>query len=258
MRILVSCEAGGERIPVWLLAEAEAQELGGSEDAAPRPRNDVEGRLSGAGTAGRIRGDAAAVHAARRLSRRWNAPLLEHEYSLGVVDVTKSLHHRQLFPPSARSWRAGVKRRLIDEIYRPYRAKLRQHLAPGLVRGAMRIHVSVRSFPARQQGRMRRADVGLLYDPSRGDELDLCLDWIDEMYEELPMLRVRRNYPRRGTTDSITKALRAEFAGERYLGIELWLNRAWAARSVAIREQVLDGIAASFAEVTQLSRTEAA
>lgn len=254
MSILVSCEAGGSRVPAWLLAEAKVAASGA---AAPQAFSELE--LPGhPGLPGRIPADSAAMHAARRLARRWKAPLVENEFSLNVVDVTKSPHHRHLFPQAARRWPDAVKKRLIEEIYLPYRHRIRQHLAQRLVRGATVIHLSVRSFASQGQGKTRRADMGLLYDPGRGEELDLCLDWIDEMYEELPMLKVRRNYPRRGTSDSITKAMRSECGGQRYVGIEMLLNRAWADRPVAVRDEVLDGIAACFAEVTQISRVEAA
>jgi hypothetical protein len=54
------------------------------------------------------------------------------------------------------------------------------------------------------------------------------------------MLRLRRDYRRRGTTDSISKAMRGEFSAN-YLGIEVLLNRALAARPVAIRDEAIDG-----------------
>ncbi len=128
-----------------------------------------------------------------------------------------------------------------------------------MARSCFVVHLSVRTFELRNhQGKLRRADVGMLYDPSVDDEIDLCLDWLDAMYEEVPMLRARRNYPRRGTTDSITKTMRGEFSANSYLGIELLLNRAWAARPVATRDHAIDGICRSLKSILSASHSEAA
>jgi hypothetical protein len=97
-----------------------------------------------------------------------------------------------------------------------------------------------------------------LYDPSRDEEVDLCLDWIDEMYDVIPMLRVRRNYPRRGTTDSITKSMRSEFSDRSYLGIEVLLNRAWAGRPLAIRDETVDAMCGCLQRVIEWPQSEAA
>ena len=121
------------------------------------------------------------------------------------------------------------------------------------------IHLSIQTFDLRsKKGKLRRTDVGLLYDPAREDDVDFCLDWIDEMYDEAPMLKVRRNYPGRGTNDSLTKAMRAEFADAPYLGIEVWLNRSWAARDVSLRTEALQGMAWALRSTTGAVVTDAA
>ena len=90
------------------------------------------------------------------------------------------------------------------------------------------------------------------------DEVDFCLDWIDDLYEIAPMLRVRRNYPRRGTQDSITRAMRTEFSNQPYVGIELALNRAWASRPLKIRDEAIDGLSDSLLEIFRVPSVEAA
>lgn len=127
-----------------------------------------------------------------------------------------------------------------------------------MLRYSCAIHLSVRTFDWLCKGKPRRADLGLLYDPANRDELDFCLDWMDELYDEAAMLRVRRNYPRRGTTDSLTKSMRAEFAGLPYLGIEVHANRAWVGRDVPMRDLAIDGIVWSLRTITDDVATEAA
>jgi predicted N-formylglutamate amidohydrolase len=184
--------------------------------------------------------------------------LIANEYSLDMIDVTRSLRHRELFSPRTRNWPAEDRQSLIEQVYQPYRLRVREAIESALVRSSYLLHLSVRTFDLRSNGTIRRADASLLYDSSRRDEVDLCLDWIDEMYEIVPMLRVRRNYPRRGTADSMTKAMRAEFSSRNYLGVELLLNRAWAQRSVAVRDEVLDGICWSLESTLGMALSKAA
>ena len=47
-------------------------------------------------------------------------------------------------------------------------------------------------------GRVRTADVGLLYDPARAEERALCARWKMALGEVAPALVVRRNYPYAG------------------------------------------------------------
>jgi len=121
------------------------------------------------------------------------------------------------------------------------------------------VHLSIRTFdllgPKKQP---RRADIGLLYDPTYTDEADLCADWTEDLYFEADMIKVRRNYPRRGTTDSLTKAMRAEFADQEYLGVELLLNRAWAGRAIQIRDIAIDQLSDTLGSVLQLQQSDAA
>ena len=91
---------------------------------------------------------------------------------------------------------------------------------------------------------VRRADVGLLYDPGRRGEAALCARWKASLAVFAPGLRVRRNYPYAGKGDGLTSHLRRQLPSSAYVGIELEVNQGtilasgsgWAAlRSIAIR-----------------------
>lgn len=253
MTVLISCEAGGERIP-------------------PQFRMRLAARLSDAEQPIRPV-DRTARYLSRRMADTLRAPLISNEYARELIDVTRSLHHRQLFSGTTRNWSATDRKFLIDTIYRPYRDRVRTELRRMLSRLPYVIHLSISSFPLRRrtsdssdrgssdrgsEKQLHRADMGLLYDPKADDEVDFCLDWIDEMYDEMDMLRVRRNYPQRGTRDSITRAMRTEFVDRNYLGIELMVNQAWASREVAIRDEVIDGICWTLDATRQLPAAKAA
>lgn len=258
---LVSCETGGRRAPARWIALTRA--LGGREVAAKAHpmRSPTEPAVTESGKRPlrrRLACDSSGRYAARRLARNLRVPLIENEYSLECVDVTRSIHHRQLFSAASKSLAPTERARLMDQIYWPYRKRVTKAIEHGLRRGTYLIHLSVRTFAASSKGRMRRTDVGLLYDPAREDEVDFCLDWMDELWEMTPMLRVRRNYPRRGTHDSLTKAMRAQFADQAYLGIEVVLNRAWASRPLKVRDEALDGLSDALLEIFSDQRVDAA
>ena len=52
--------------------------------------------------------------------------------------------------------------------------------------------------------------------------------------------------------------MRGEFSPQHYLGIELMLNRAWAARNVAVRDHVIDGICGSLQTILGQNQSKAA
>ena len=95
-------------------------------------------------------------------------------------------------------------------------------------RSAVRtIHISVHSFTPQLNHVLRNADIGLLYDPRREAEKQLCLALQFELGRDRPDLTIRRNYPYRGTDDGLTRYLRCRFAADQYLGIELEVNQKW-------------------------------
>ena len=113
-------------------------------------------------------------------------------------------------------------------------------------RGRRVIHVSSHSFTPVLDGKVRRADVGLLYDPGRRGEAELCARWKASLAAFAPELRVRRNYPYAGKGDGLTSHLRLRFAQSAYVGIELEVNQrivfAAGRRWTALRRVLIDSL----------------
>ena len=113
------------------------------------------------------------------------------------------------------------------------------------------IHISSHSFTPVLHGKVRQADAGLLYDPRRRGEVELCALWKEALLALAPDLRVRRNYPYAGSGDGLTSYLRRRFAPDAYVGIELEVNqrivlaaqRQWA----ALREVLVDSLGQALA-----------
>jgi predicted N-formylglutamate amidohydrolase len=92
-------------------------------------------------------------------------------------------------------------------------------------RGRRVVHLGVHSFTPVLDGKVRRAELALLYDPRRPLERALCSAWADGLATALPHLAVRRNQPYRGASDGLTTWLRRRFPAEAYLGIEIEVNQ---------------------------------
>ena len=170
--------------------------------------------------------DFGARSVALGIAKALRVPLHEFGVTRLLVDGNRSLHHRRLFSEFSRPLPVGERERLLRDHYHPYRDGVETQVARAIRRGGRVLHVSVHSFAERLGGESRRAEAGLLYDPSRVEEATLAAAWRGDLRVRQPRWRVRRNYPDRGVSDGLGTPLRGRFAPESYLGIELELNRA--------------------------------
>lgn len=86
------------------------------------------------------------------------------------------------------------------------------------------IHLGIHSFTPILNGNVRNTDIGILYDPSRPQECAYARVIKDEIKLLYPAMKVRFNYPYKGTSDGLTTTLRKKF-GPRYVGIEIEINQ---------------------------------
>lgn len=170
--------------------------------------------------------DIGALSVARAIARRCRAPLFAANASRLLIDLNRSPHHRGLFSQWSRPLPRGARAAIVEAYYQPYRDKVESHLRARLDRGESVLLVSVHSFTPVWEGVERTADIGLLYDPRRRGERILCLQWKDALAVAAPALRVRRNYPYRGTSDGFSVALRRSLRSARFACVELELNQA--------------------------------
>ena len=162
---------------------------------------------------------------AKALARAFAAPLVASTVSRLVIDLNRSLGHPHVWSAaharSARDLRATI----VERYYRPYRTEVERRVRQSVTRGRRVIHVSSHSFTPVLHGKVRSADVGLLYDPARRGEAELCARWKASLAVIAPHLRVRRNYPYAGKGDGLTSTLRRTFPPGAYVGIELEINQ---------------------------------
>jgi predicted N-formylglutamate amidohydrolase len=203
LRVIVTCEHGGNRVPRWLAARFQ-----GADRVLASHRG----------------WDPGALPLARTLARRLGVVSFASTITRLAVDLNRSLTNPAVFSAFTRVLDAADRRRLLESHYFPHRRRVERAVSRGVARGRV-LHVAVHSFVPTLGGVRRAADIGLLYDPSRDTERRFCAAWRAELLRRDARLRVRMNYPYRGVSDGLTTALRRRFQAGAYLGIELEVNQ---------------------------------
>lgn len=190
-------------------------------DALPAPWAD---RLADRSLLGTHRAyDAGADGLSRALALRFDAPRFAGEVSRLLVDLNRSEGHPRIVS-AAVVLDADEREAVIARYWRPYRRAVTSAIEGLVAAGRRVLHVSVHSFTPVLDGKPRRTDVGLLYDPRRRLERDLCARWKAALEVRIDGV-VHRNQPYRGTSDGLTTALRRAFPDASYAGVELEVNQ---------------------------------
>lgn len=206
-RIIISCEHGGNHVP------PEYQKMFRGKQSILQSHRGM---------------DPGALALAQGLAARLNAPLFSSTTTRLLVDLNRSLHHPRLFSEFTRHCDAETKSKILENYYYPYRIILETAIRKIAAGGRTALHLSIHSFTPGLGKELRRADVGLLYDPRRPRERDLCRNLQIVLGVTAGGLVVRRNYPYRGTADGCTTYLRKKYGGGKYLGIEIEINQKYA------------------------------
>src|SRR4051812_47221558 len=201
-QLLITCEHGGNRIP---------------------PRYRAAFATAGRALASHEGFDDGALELARELSRQLHAPIVYSTTSRLLIELNRSLGHPHAFSRYSRSLPRRARAHLVERYYLPYREAVESRVRSAHDRRV--VHVSCHSFTPRLAGVVRDADIGLLFDPRRRGEAELCERWRAALRRREPRLRVRRNYPYRGWADGLTTDLRRHYGERRYIGIELEVNQ---------------------------------
>jgi predicted N-formylglutamate amidohydrolase len=200
-KIIITCEHGGNRVP------REYRDFFKGENNILRSHRGY---------------DAGALILARELARKLDARLFYSETTRLLVDLNRSLHHRDLFSEFSRNCDTQTKGRILAKYYLPYRNTVGNEIAKSK---KPVIHLSIHSFTSRLGRQTRNADVGLLYDPARKPEREFCRKLLSSLHNHTQHLIIRRNCPYRGTADGFTTHLRKNYPGSKYIGVEIEINQ---------------------------------
>jgi predicted N-formylglutamate amidohydrolase len=225
LSLVLTCEHAGSRIP-----RRHARRFRGAARALASHRG----------------WDPGALVAARALARRLRVPLLAVTWSRLFVEANRSIGNPGLWSRYTMELSAEEKERILERYWWPHRRQVEEAVRRAAARGSV-LHVAVHSFTPVLDGRVRNADVGLLYDSRRPSEVRACRRWQTALHAIDPALRVRRNYPYNGAADGLTTWLRRRFPDARYAGVELELNQGVLAS--ASRARLTEAVAKGLAEL---------
>jgi predicted N-formylglutamate amidohydrolase len=169
--------------------------------------------------------DPGALCMARALASTFTAPLVFSTISRLLVDLNRSIGNPSLHAKAVYQLSAEKRRQILRLYYQPYRSRAEQAIRQAIATHGQVIHLSSHSFTPVLNGKERHADIGLLYDPMRAAEMQLCEHWQAALKAYAPELTVRRNYPYAGKGDGLTTWLRRQLPPAVYVGIELEINQ---------------------------------
>ncbi len=140
-----------------------------------------------------------------------------------LIEVNRSEHHPKLFSRFSKNLDKREKEEIKRQYYFPYRNRVEEQIRKLTEKSEDVFHLSVHSFTPVLNGKKRNCDIGLLYDPAREKEKEICqkLKWEIQKVSEY---KVRMNYPYLGKADGFTTYLRKRFSSN-YQGIELEVNQ---------------------------------
>jgi predicted N-formylglutamate amidohydrolase len=234
LQLVVTCEHAGRRVPAAYRAL-----FAGAEKRLASHRG----------------WDPGALPLARSLARACGVPCHAVPWTRLLVEANRSPHHPAFWSDLTRDLPADERARIVATCWKPHRLAVKASIARALQAGCSVLHVSVHSFTPELDGVVRNADVGLLYDPRRADEVRAVRAWQAALAAVDPGLRVRRNYPYRGVADGHTTALRRDFPAG-YAGIELEVNqRLLGADPARVRRAVVASVRAVIGAARNGERT---
>ncbi|MFA5985094.1 MAG: N-formylglutamate amidohydrolase [Methylococcaceae bacterium] len=201
--LVITCEHGGNRIP-----KPYTEFFKDSQDLLASHRGFDPGALS----------------MAKDLAATFAAPLVSATVSRLLVDLNRSVGHPYLHY-KAISKQQGLRDSIVKRYYQPYRSQAEHRVRQAIADHGRVIHLSSHSFTPELYGKVRKADIGLLYDPLRPYEVALCQQWKLALNACAPELNVRLNSPYKGYGDGLTTWFRQRLSAETYVGIELEINQ---------------------------------
>ncbi len=169
--------------------------------------------------------DAGALELAEYLAEALQAPCFVGRITRLLVDHNRSPHNRALWSEFSRQLDAAGRDWLLESFYRPFRAGVSARIAAHIGAGQRVLHLGVHSFTPVLDGKQRTTDIGILYDPQRAGEKVFARSLQGALRRARPDLRVRMNDPYRGISDGHQSGYRRQYAGDRYLAVELEINQ---------------------------------
>ncbi len=169
--------------------------------------------------------DIGALACYKLISQNLDCQSKYARWSRLLIDLNRSLHHPKIFSNITKTLADDEKKTIVGQYYQPYREEVTNLVAEAAKKNKSILHLSIHSFCPELQSVVRNADIGLLYDPGRSKEKAFALQLKHALIALDPKLKIRMNYPYKGTADGFTTHLRKQFKPSQYSGIEIEINQ---------------------------------
>ena len=146
------------------------------------------------------------------------------ETSRLLIELNRSLHHKNLFSEFSKTLSEDEKTHLITNYYSDYRNAVETAIKSRIDANEKVVHISIHSFTPILDQIERNCDIGLLYDTSILQEKIVCSEFKHHITRIQNTLHVRYNYPYLGKADGFPTYLRKQF-NKNYIGVELEINQ---------------------------------
>ena len=170
--------------------------------------------------------DIGAVHVFRKLVKFAKPEFYcEGKYSRLFVDLNRTITNKSAFSEYYEQLDKATASKVKAQAtayWSEYRAAIEKFVKANAKKEI--IHLGIHSFTPELNGKVRNTDIGILYDPSRPKECELAQVIKAEIKRLHPEMKVRFNYPYKGTSDGLTTTLRKKI-GPRYAGLEIEINQ---------------------------------
>ena len=181
--------------------------------------------------------DLGASTVAEKLGKALELKPFYGKISRLVVDLNRSPNNKKIFSQYTNKLSPEEKQHLIDKYHAPFRDKvLKACSAPTTL-------ISIHSFTPVLDGKVRKADLGILYDPERKNEKELAIKLKNHL-KHMP-IKTLKNSPYQGKSDGTAAWLRKHFSDNDFLGFELEFNQKLFSNSQFL-EKLVDEISTFF------------
>lgn len=192
--------------------------------------------------------DIGALSVCNFLKKETGCVAITGECSRLLIDLNRSPANRSLYPAYSKALPAEARKKIFQNYYLPYRNKIENFMKQNIRERKTILHFSIHSFTPVLNGNIRKADIGILYDPGRPTEFKIAGDLKRQLKAVIPEMVIRKNYPYRGISDGMTTYLRKQFQGKYYIGLEIEINQ----KFFKGNEKALEALNKNLAEILKL------
>lgn len=168
--------------------------------------------------------DRGALTAFTHIKTKLDLWGIHGQYSRLLIDLNRSINSNDVFSIQSDRLNNESKLSIIEQVYTPYRRTIETKIDKLVNQGNHVIHLSLHSFTPVLRTVRRITDIGLLFDPQRENEVEICTMLLENLVKN-PRLQVDFNKPYAGTDDGLTTYLRTRFKDQAYSGIEIEFNQ---------------------------------